>query len=441
MPSTQSPITSNHHGAPPRRVSPFPLFAAVAPPLLLLLLLPGLLIPFTEPVQAQAYAMNEVREFRNISALADPVQRKDGYEKFLADHPDSMLKNNTKLLLAEAYGELGNAVRQIELLKELIKDDPDFMQAHYKLAEAYLGQKKLADAEQSCRAALRMLDKMSMEDVKGMNISKDQFLAIKANLGTSFNSTLAKILLADGKRDEATALLSEVIKTPPASPEQAVELARLLREMGDGEAALSLLDAFAFIPFDEVKEARGLHREIYVALKGSAEGYDQRLAMAREAADAATKKALLAELEKTPGPSYSFTALKGGTVSSGSHRGKVVVLNFWATWCRPCHSELPHFQHAYDNYKDDPKVAFLAVSTDASQTKSAVEKFITDRAYTFPVAYAGEDARKFGFEGIPALFILDGNGNIRHQRRGFDPRSDLVEELRWIIDELKKEAL
>ena len=110
------------------------------------------------------------------------------------------------------------------------------------------------------------------------------------------------------------------------------------------------------------------------------------------------KEAVLSEAFFNDAPEFTFTDLDGHTINNANMLGKVVFVDFWATWCNPCRRELPEFQAFYNLYKDNPRVAFIAASTDREKDK--VVPYIKETGYTFPVAYAEGNATKFGVEGI-----------------------------------------
>ena len=117
-------------------------------------------------------------------------------------------------------------------------------------------------------------------------------------------------------------------------------------------------------------------------------------------------------------PDFQLTTLGGEAVSSETLRGKVVLVNFWATWCPPCRVEMPGFQRIYSDRKDDGFV-ILGISTDATGT-AGVKKFLTERGITYPVAMAtGEVVRSFGGANVlPTSFLIDRQGVIRNEVRG-----------------------
>ena len=129
-----------------------------------------------------------------------------------------------------------------------------------------------------------------------------------------------------------------------------------------------------------------------------------------------------AQIKKSmPAPDFQAETLKGKKVSLSDYQGKVLILDFWATWCGPCLAELPYFQELVNLYKDEPSVAFLTISQDRS--KDVVRKFMKKKGYTFPVIFDTGMGQLFEIEGIPVLIVIDKEGNIRYKHFGFDPNN------------------
>jgi peroxiredoxin len=107
---------------------------------------------------------------------------------------------------------------------------------------------------------------------------------------------------------------------------------------------------------------------------------------------------------------FALTSLDGKTYSLDGLRGKVVLLNFWATWCPPCRKEMPDMQKLYTELGAKGFVV-LAVS---DEKRDVVEKFLADKHYTFPVLL--DEGRKvhesFDVDGIPKSFLFSRDGNI-----------------------------
>ncbi|MER0440837.1 TlpA disulfide reductase family protein [Emticicia sp. W12TSBA100-4] len=145
-------------------------------------------------------------------------------------------------------------------------------------------------------------------------------------------------------------------------------------------------------------------------------------------------------------PDFSLVDLDGKNVKLSELRGKVVVLDFWATWCGPCIMSFPGMKLSMDKFKDNPNVKFLFVNTyervSADQWKSTVSTFIKQRGFTtFPVILdvGGEVAGNYGVNGIPAKFCIDKEGKIKFKSTGYLGSNDaIVAEMTHWIEEASK---
>lgn len=150
------------------------------------------------------------------------------------------------------------------------------------------------------------------------------------------------------------------------------------------------------------------------------------------------KRALAARVVK-PAPDFALPTLDKKTIRSSDLRGKVIVLNFWATWCGPCIAEMPHLQKAAEKYKSNPKVIIMIVSTD--ENRLAVRTFLERNRYTMLAAFDDGAAASFGVRGIPTTFIIDRGGIIQFSEEGYgEGGSDYVERMSWRVDELLRES-
>ena len=110
---------------------------------------------------------------------------------------------------------------------------------------------------------------------------------------------------------------------------------------------------------------------------------------------------------------FTLIDLRGRSVSLSNFRGKVVLLNFWATWCGACRSEMPSLENLYRNLRHDSRFVVLTVSVD-QQGSSAVQPFVQRTDYDFPVLLDQSNQVSSGYDvsGIPATLIIDGTGEI-----------------------------
>ena len=119
-----------------------------------------------------------------------------------------------------------------------------------------------------------------------------------------------------------------------------------------------------------------------------------------------------AEVEKVSAPDFTVVDADGNEVSLSDFFGKPIVLNFWASWCGPCKSEMPDFDAAYQTYGEG--IHFLMVNlTDGSrETVQTASDFIAQQGYTFPVYFDTNysAAMAYGTSAIPVTFFIDADG-------------------------------
>ena len=115
-----------------------------------------------------------------------------------------------------------------------------------------------------------------------------------------------------------------------------------------------------------------------------------------------------------PAPDFDTVDLEGKVWSLSKLKGKVVFVNFWATWCAPCREEMPAMQRLYAKL---PKDKFEMIALFNNDKKTAVRKFVSQLGLTFPILsdefnFAGP---KYGLTGLPETFIVDKQGMIREK--------------------------
>lgn len=123
-------------------------------------------------------------------------------------------------------------------------------------------------------------------------------------------------------------------------------------------------------------------------------------------------------------PDISFTDLDGNPVELAAYRGKVVFLDFWATWCGPCKMEMPHLQKLHEELSPSGDVVFLCAS---SEDEATIRSYIAKNKYTFKVVRVrAEDATgKYKASSIPAGFVIDRDGVIRAHMVGAQQEAQL----------------
>ena len=119
-------------------------------------------------------------------------------------------------------------------------------------------------------------------------------------------------------------------------------------------------------------------------------------------------------------PDFTVTGINGEKISLSGLKGKVVFLDFWATWCPPCVMSAPEVDRLVGEYKDKD-LYVLSVSLDNSA--EPVRNFLARHKMSTHVALTGESGTdaNYGVQGIPAFFIIDQKGNIANAWEGYNP--------------------
>ena len=139
-------------------------------------------------------------------------------------------------------------------------------------------------------------------------------------------------------------------------------------------------------------------------------------------------------------PDFSLPDLQGKTQRLTDYRGKVVFLNFWATWCKPCKEEMPSMQVLWDNLKNRDFM-MLAVSMDRVTTTKDIPSFVETLKLSFPILTDswGQTDKRYKLMGVPETYIIDQSGVLREKVIG--PRDwTRRESIETIVQLLQKQS-
>ncbi|SDC44827.1 TlpA family protein disulfide reductase [Niabella drilacis] len=186
---------------------------------------------------------------------------------------------------------------------------------------------------------------------------------------------------------------------------------------------------------DPVKEVL---KRTYIKEHASETGYEAYITRLELGAKQKRMEELRKILKNDPAPQFALQDLSGKKITLEELKGKVVVVDFWATWCGPCRASFPAMQKMVEKYKDNPAVQFLFVDTwetvDDKQ-KNATD-FIAKNKYDFHVLMDNESkvVAQFNVTGIPTKFVIGKDGNIKFQSIGFGGDEQLQKELEAMIE-------
>lgn len=201
---------------------------------------------------------------------------------------------------------------------------------------------------------------------------------------------------------------------------------------------------------ETTEEMWDVFRKLYERVKGSNAGLETVMEDIRKGAGNDLKERLMKKMISEPAVDFTLTDLNGKKVTLSDFKGKIVILDFWATWCVPCKASFPAMQMAVDKYKDDPDVKFLFIHTWERTADPAADAraYIAGMKYDFrvlmdtkdPETKANKVVADYHVSGIPAKFLIDGKGNIRFKLTGFNSsRQAAVDEISLMVDMVRSE--
>jgi thiol-disulfide isomerase/thioredoxin len=232
-----------------------------------------------------------------------------------------------------------------------------------------------------------------------------------------------------GRMEQALALARKSFDTYP-NAESAREIGRWLSRTGrEAEAAPHYADAFTIPDPRQTDADRAADRarlgELYRKLNGSEKGlgdvvlesYDRTTALLKE------RKLRLRQLDPNAQVSnpmeFTLTGLQGDKLAMSSLRGKVVILDFWATWCGPCRVQHPLYEKVKQRFKNRSDVVFLSVNTDES--RGVVPDFVEENGWDKRVYFEGGLAAALRISSIPTTVLINKRGEIHSRMNGFIP--------------------
>ena len=303
-------------------------------------------------------------------------------------------------------------------------------------------QKALSYADQ----LVKQFESLISSAAKPKRISAAQWEDRKQQGVASIYLLRGKVHSDLGNDDKARADLMKSF-TQARTAGAAVSLAELAEKRKNSDEAIDFYSQAFVIALANGEEIdlRAIRRnlgDLYVVKQKSEAGLGDRLLRTYDAfiKDRDERRAKMEEPNINEGATSPFafklTKLDGSKLDLSALRGKVVVMNFWATWCGPCLTELPLFEKTMAKYKEDKDVVFLAISTD--EDRELVSPHLKQHKFNLPVAYAEHLNEFFSVSSIPTTIILDGKGEVAFRQAGYNPRSDFVADLSERIEAAKK---
>lgn len=145
-----------------------------------------------------------------------------------------------------------------------------------------------------------------------------------------------------------------------------------------------------------------------------------------------------ANIKATVAPDFVLKSATGKNIRLSEYKGRVVMLNFWATWCGPCAQEIPHLNKLHESLDPDD-FELLGINLDEDQSKAI--RLADELDVNFPILFDKENdvSRSFAIDAMPTTIIIDRAGKVRHINRGF--KKGYIERYHAQVQALRKERL
>lgn len=372
----------------------------------------------------------------------------ENLEIFLKKYPHSARRQEIERELYKIAGNVRDKNRQIAYGEKLVDANPQDLEKMTFLVSTLRDRKgngDLAKALSYGDKLVRAVEDIFAHRIKPARMSPGQWEQQKARATASVYLLRGQVHDDLGNLDQALTDLHKSYKLSPLAA-TAAALAGIAEKRRNTDQAIDYY-SHAFVRSIEAPE--GVERDeirrklsqLYVAKYGSEQGLGDRLL---KTYDTLTKDDTerLAKLEP-PNPNenvtdplqFKLTRLNGGDVRLADYKGKIVVTNFWATWCGPCRIEMPLLEQAMEKYKDDKDVVFLAINTD--DDRNYVEPYVKGQKIKLPVVYANNLDAEFRVTSIPTTIIFDRQGQVAFRQAGYNSREDFVAVLSEKVEAAK----
>jgi len=343
-------------------------------------------------------------------------------EKWVEEYPDNKETPPIASMLAQMYTnkDWNRAKTYFEMA--IAQNDPQILNGYaYTLAEKGENLKK---AQKMIKNALKIVND-NWIDRKYWQLDKSSRNSLKNRIMQNFYDTYGWVLFKQKRLRGAER-----------------NLRRALRYATD-ETNTDILMHFAKIEASLSKKGKAIDAYIDVLASGpkndAVKAAIKKLYQGKNVDDFIKKK--IEEKRKRgrlsiPSSDFTINLLNGGEITLSKLKGRVVELNFWATWCRPCIKEIPEMNQLVKKMQGEP-VVFLAITSEGNKI---VNRFLTRQPFDYKIGINGDKpARLYKITGIPTHIIIDRDGNIAYKHIGYIPGlSDVIyDEIKLLLNEKK----
>jgi thiol-disulfide isomerase/thioredoxin len=395
------------------------------------------------PAEAAAEAARLEQEALN-KAMAEASSSVDmirALEAHLKQYPNTPQRLELERMLAKAAIENKDDARVIQYGEKVLAATPDDVLMLDRVSNSLLTLGGKDRAEKAIRYARKFEDIIdALPITSGKDAALRQEDRDRAKARALIFQTRGRVAL--GEMEDAERVASRAFETYPNS-EGAREWAGVLLKLKRTDDAIErLADAFAIPDTRALETDRQGDRlqlgELYSKKFGSEKGLGDFLLAAYDRTSSQVelhRKKLLAldpnSAAQTP-LDFTITALDGKKLQLKTLKGKVLIFDFWATWCEPCRIQHPMYEEVKKLYANRTDVEFLNLSAD--EDRDAVPNFLLEQKWDRKVYFDDGLARLLNVTGIPTTVLFNKKGTVSSRMNGFLPES-FVDQLRARIEE------
>ncbi|RFT15091.1 MAG: Thiol:disulfide oxidoreductase related to ResA [Candidatus Saccharicenans subterraneus] len=382
----------------------------------------------------------QIQAVMQLQGIQAPKQRLEFVKKFQEEFPDSKYTESIIGMITQSLFQ----EKKLEEANNFLQDNRLKAQPYYFYAVA-----NQANQEGQAPLALKALDNgislmnehlANPDKYKPAYYTKEEWQEeMKTSLSAMMLSLKGNLLWKQGQLNEAVNSLRQAYEA--SNGEQSgisMDYARVLLENKNYEPAIQVLEATARKGFTG-SDLMDLLKQAYAGARGSDSGWEEYRVKLETGATEALRSELQKKMVEQPAPAFELKDLEGKVVKLANYQGKVVILDFWATWCGPCLGSFPGMKKLVEEYQKDPSVAFVFVNTwqDEANKEQVVKEFLEKNQYPFYVLMDTEDkvVASYGVSGIPTKFVIDPKGKIRFKSIGFEGDTEkMVKEVKLMIE-------
>ncbi len=362
---------------------------------------------------------------------SDPQKLIQNLEAFLARFPQSTRRERVLRTIYRLALESNDPRKAAEAAEKLLEENPEDLEMLAGVVDLLSRQDDTASRAKAIEYGTRFIARAEQRAAEPSppDVPEEKWRETRALMQATAYLMRAEAYARAGDDIQAVADLERSLEAYPTA-QVAERLGDAASKMGETERAIEYYaTAFAFpdksldpAHRDEIRKKLG---SAYIAKHQSEVGLGD-LILARYDELTRQLQSRLAARRKSNAdvrdPSeFVLERLDGSQMRLAEFRGKVVVMDFWATWCAPCRVEGRLFEQVMENFRDNPAVTFLAVNVD--ENRRGVPDYVREENWSVPVVYARGLDTLLGVNGLPTVLILDPEGRVVFRQVGLDPGS------------------